>query len=818
MTLHTHLKFCLFAVVLAISARSSANQEHRLFYAYDASNGLADNSAQIVMCAPNGRIVTSTLGHINFYDGSSFKHVDPQMSNSYSLPQYGGKYQMYFDRFSHLWIKNNRLMTCVDLKTERFIGNVDKELKSMGVKRRVDDLYGDGWANIWFRSGNELYSQSLKKHFTLVQYRDILDVDIYKDSLLLAFHADGSVTVFDYQHGNRMYQVHAFGKSERHRFSKSSELCMVDNVYYQLHHGTKESVLMSYNPESAQWQKLYEAPFLMNSLYPRDNLIYIGAEEGYLIYDLMTGQMTHIETLTLTKGRHLRAHVTSLAFDRQGGMWLGTQRRGILYSRPFSSPFLVYDMEHPKAHEYLSQMDKVLTKPSSVVLPPRVNCIFRDSRGWTWTGTQTGLELKKSEGRKGYTFMRKDGLPNDVIHSVIEDTQHNIWVSTSFGIARLVIKEKGWNVISYINQDNVPSETFLNGRAVCLSDGAVVMQSLDHVLVFNPSNFHDQQIEKMSLVPVLSQLFVNGTPIEAGSEINGEVIIDTAVSQIKHIKVNYNQNSLSLVFSGLNFFRPIQTNYRIRVKGLFDDWRILSFCNSGGMVDKNGMLHVSLLGLKPGKYDIELQASQTPDHWLETPVVWTVYVEQPWWRTTGLYSFLVVVLLLLILLNIYMFNRNTSLRMMCHSEEKNIIRRIRSLVNRLDSYSGEIVKSFTNSQDAVLGSVDNSSKDYEDAMVLIVPYIRGLNGKSFTINELAAQADIDVAELYNLLATHIDKSPRHLMTRLRIEEGAELLRQTDLSEDAIAEKCHFVSPNFFISTFYHFYRQTPMDYRKSKAL
>ena len=74
----------------------------RVFYSYDASDGLADNSAQSILCTKTGRMLISTIGHINFYDGDTFVHIDPEEENVFPLPKYKGHYHLYFDKHHHL--------------------------------------------------------------------------------------------------------------------------------------------------------------------------------------------------------------------------------------------------------------------------------------------------------------------------------------------------------------------------------------------------------------------------------------------------------------------------------------------------------------------------------------------------------------------------------------------------------------------------------------------------------------------------------------------------------------------------------------------
>jgi len=802
----------IWALCLSIGLFAQENQ--RMFFAYDASNGLADNSAQIVLCTKTGRLVISTIGHINFYDGASFTHVDPSPGDAKVLPGYDGRYQMYFDSFHHLWIKHHRQLTCVDLLKERFISNIDSVLVALGTSKHLDDLYGDGESNVWFRTGDMVGCPSLKKQFRLHHKSSVQDLDLYNDSLILMFHQDGAVSVYDYQHGNYKYTDDAFDGREKQRFIQSSELCLVGNRYYHLHNGEHAAVLLCYDIDQRKWTKLLESPFLMNALYPIGDKIYIGTERGYIVYNYVTGNVEHVETLNLTKGRRQHANISSLCFDRQGGMWIGTARRGLLYCKPFNSPFNVYSAESHEGQHYVDLLNRK-SKPVTQ-LEPAVNCILKDSRGWTWKGLFSGLLLEKPNGKK-QMFTNADGLPNQVIHSIIEDDNHDIWVSTSFGIVHVFIRNSGiYHIEAYINQDNIPSESFLNGRAVKLEDGTIVMQSIDHVVTFRPDQFHAKELSQMVLYPKLTRLTVNGSNIGADTKLDGRILLDRSVSRMREITVNYNQNSLSMTFTGLNYLRPVQTYYRIRVKGVpaYDEWRVFSYGKSDGMVDKNGLLRLPLLALRPGTYRVEVQCSLWPDVWNQDPFVWIVNVNQPWWRTTGIYGILGVLVMIALLLNFWMFNRNTRFRLLCTNEENHLLHRIKSYASRCQLHYDEII----NLHSDFAHDVDNSASLYSkfvDAMLRIIPYIRQHQGESFNLRDLISLTEMKSDEFYEVIASNLDTNPRLLIRLLRLEEARQLLCNTTLSISEIADRCRFASPNYFISSFYHYFRITPQGYRNN---
>ena len=73
----------LLTVLLSILTAGAVNVSPRIFRNYTAANGLADNGAQTILCTKTGRLVITTAGQINFYDGASFSYIDPLDENTY---------------------------------------------------------------------------------------------------------------------------------------------------------------------------------------------------------------------------------------------------------------------------------------------------------------------------------------------------------------------------------------------------------------------------------------------------------------------------------------------------------------------------------------------------------------------------------------------------------------------------------------------------------------------------------------------------------------------------------------------------------------
>ena len=814
-------KFSLLLLMWGMVLGMMAQGGEREFYVFDASNGMAANSAQTIKCTKTGRMVITTIGHVNFYDGNSFAHISPEQRDYYALNKYSGNYRQMFDRHHHFWLKDKYQVMCVDLLTETIHHDVKEVFHEMGIDQTVEDLFADSESMLWMQIGDELVSTDRQQRLKLRKGVQLHDVDVMDGKQALLFYADGTMVAHDLKSSRKIYEV-AVDTACANGYLKSSVVMPYGEGYYQIRNGKKGGLLSYLNLEKRQWTKVMELEYPLNNMTVYKDTIYVASMFGYWTIDLKTGRQQHIEELKLSKGRRMRTDVNVIAFDRQGGMWIGTERRGLLYAKPFRSPFQQYSWGDPQSGYYYNLMAAKL----DLSLKPyirHVNSIYKDSRGWTWTCLYSGLKLQKTEGGEERVFLRRDGLMNEMVHSVVEDANYDLWASTSFGIAHLYIRgDSVARIETYTHQDNVPNESFVNGMAAKLDDGRIVMQSLDHMVVFDPAALHPMDTPEYVLYPKLVALEVNGQQIEPRKEYHGQQILDRAVTRSQEINVNYNQTTLLLTFSGLNYFRPMQTYYRLRVKGSqrYNDWRVLSHGKNPNLVDKHGLLKLQLMNLAPGDYEVELQASLTPDDWHQEPYVWTIKVHQPWWRTTGLYLLLAILGLLLVALNVVYYNRNTKLRMMRSSQEADLLRRIKTFANRCKNMSHEVLTPYTVTQNksGITSEYGAVSEDFAEVMLKIIPYVNGLkDDQDFNVAELSKLTGKPTSELYGLMADQLDKNPRMLIGRLRLQEVARLLRETNLNVEEIAEQCRFVSPNYLIAAFYHHYRVTPKDYRNSSA-
>ena len=798
-----------FVCLLSVNA-----EEEPVFSAITASYGLADNSAQTMICTKTGRMTVTTIGNINFYDGARFSHVETEQEDWYKLDNYNGHYHLYYDNVHHLWLKGKHEVVCINLTTETCITQMDSLFSALGVNGQVDDVFIDIDGNVWMMHKGQMVSNKYKQKFPVIKDLNLQDLEVYDKRLLFFSYEDGTLVCFDVNTGRQLYKNMSYSPEDAAKYNSSGVEKFYKNGFYQIRNGEKGAILLHYDIDQQEWSVVMRSEYHLNNMAIHDDKLYIASEWGYFVYDPQTDAIIHNKSVLLRGGRRLETDMNCIEFDRQGGMWIGTEMRGILYAPPQNTPFRTMTWDNPLALKYSSMMED-LTSNIREFNGRKASVMYIDSRNWTWVGCATGLYLYKTPHDKPIIYSKDCGLLNNVIHAIIEDDAHNIWASTSYGISCLQVnKNYVSRVFSFNELDNVPNETFINGKAMKLDDGTIVMQALDHIVTFQPTEFDSLLMQTANIMyPKLTQMLINGINVQVGTTINGTVILDRAISRTKEINLNYDLNTVTLTFSALNYSRPLQTNYRVRVRELNKNWFEYDHFNSGGMVDSRGLLHLPLTALQPGDYHIEVQATVVPGEYRGEPYEWIIHINQPWWRTTGIYALAGFLLLVVLLLNFLLYMRNTRLRERRKSNEGDVIKRIKSFVERCDAMAKEqLAQSLEEKYGNARNNHNELSPEFIEAMEVILPYIHETHGRGLTMQAMSDLTKIETVKLYEIMSANLYKSPRPLALSLRLAQAAEMLRNSYKSVEQVANDCGFATPNYFIASFYHKYKQTPREY------
>ncbi|HAQ17709.1 MAG TPA: hypothetical protein DCR40_00565, partial [Prolixibacteraceae bacterium] len=116
-----------------------------------------------------------------------------------------------------------------------------------------------------------------------------------------------------------------------------------------------------------------------------------------------------------------------------------------------------------------------------------VNCIYQDSKGYIWMGTQNGLNRFNGETFDVYTYNPVDSnsISNNWIFAITEDSSGNLWIGTKGGLNQYVTSQNKFKRISY--RTDFPFDvTRYTYDLICLKDGKILINTPPVISIYDP--------------------------------------------------------------------------------------------------------------------------------------------------------------------------------------------------------------------------------------------------------------------------------------------------------------------------------------------
>jgi ligand-binding sensor domain-containing protein/signal transduction histidine kinase/CheY-like chemotaxis protein len=191
----------------------------------------------------------------------------------------------------------------------------------------------------------------------------------------------------------------------------------------------------------------------INCLWPeQQETLWIGTEDG-LLY--LNRKGTSIYT---TKNGLAHNKISYIIKDRNSNLWIGTEN-GL--NRFKDGRFTTYSIRDGLAHaavrhicedihgilwvSTLKGLNRIQQSGNRIKITGftagelsgnAVNCVYNDSAGNLWIGTNNGLMRRKFGTRIPKFFSRAAGLLATPVHTILEDKDGHIWIGTDEGLYR----------------------------------------------------------------------------------------------------------------------------------------------------------------------------------------------------------------------------------------------------------------------------------------------------------------------------------------------------------------------------------------------
>lgn len=303
------------------------------------------------------------------------------------------------------------------------------------------------------------------------------------------------------------------------------------------------------------------------------------------------------------QGTSTPARVRKLAIDRNQRLWACT-----------NNGLYIIDTRRSAISE--SQFLQYNTANSD--LPGRdIMAVMFDKSNRVWVATYTGgmayCPMPSDYTRiKFSTLSKADGLPNNNIRSMAEDSHGYIWLGTDNGLARLA--PQTMHVSDYKLSDNMLANNFSDNAVTMLPDGDLLFGTSYGLWRIRPSDV----VRGGSVMPTVTSLSVNGEQLFGGD------VWQKAMEGKAALEFSHGQNAIVFHFSNFNYSdRP---RYRFYLEPLENTWRSVTTGVSAAYDH-----------LTPGSYTFHVQACDNTGHWSETRTV-SICIHEPWYNTWWMWT------------------------------------------------------------------------------------------------------------------------------------------------------------------------------------
>jgi signal transduction histidine kinase/ligand-binding sensor domain-containing protein/DNA-binding response OmpR family regulator len=368
--------------------------------------------------------------------------------------------------------------------------------------------------------------------------------------------------------------------------------------------------------------------------------LWIGTADGGLSrFDWATQQFQHFQ-YDPNDADGLNSNDIRVVFEDQLGIiWIGTYGGGLNRYNPTDETFTHYKTGQSKTASISNDIiTDIFESPSS---------------GQLWIGTFGGGLNRFDRATETFTvYQEKDGLANDVIKSIEEDSEGNLWVSTLKGISRFrPVSETFFN---YSTNDGLQGNGFNLGASCLAQNGAMYFGGTNGMNLFFPEKIKRLAADSFSCL--ITDLKIFNRSIQPGEQIRGKVILEKVIDQTQSITIPYFIDDFSFEFAVLDFAGADDIKYAYQLEGGNGTWNYVDASRR----------YASFSNLSPGDYTFKVKASDNKGVWSGRETQLQVRILPAPWKTTWAYCLYA----LLLLLAIYLLRQYTIARFKWKNELK----------------------------------------------------------------------------------------------------------------------------------------------------
>ena len=633
---------------------------------------ISDNSIFSIIEDKDGNIWFGTEDGLNFFDRNLeiFKRYchdikDPNSINSNHIRT------VFYDSKNNLWIGTDKGLNKFVTKTQSFKHiRIKNKSNKQNENLRINDIYEDNSGKFWigtdgglklFNRNNEFYEDysELKYEMNILATSAVKSITQDETGILWIGTIQGVVKV---KHNTKKFNLYSKTIDGVSLFSNNN----ISAIYLEneiLWVGTRGSGLYKYNRQTGKGISYNSKNSKINNDYickifkDSKNRLWIGTQDGVYYFDINRGEIT-----TFSRNEFENNRIYDIYEDSKMNLWFCTTfgmykySNGILESYFYDasnkksiSSNVVYNIIEDKDVFWIGT-DKGLNKLSKLTgefvhykeeigKENSISCndiIYlhqdADDDNILWLGSLYGLNKYDKKNDKFYVYNKENGLPDNVIYSIIENGNNNLWLSTNRGISQFSKDKQVFH--NFGIADGLQDYEFNIGASYKSSKGEMFFGGISGINSFFPDSILIRNIPpKMAI-----------TDIDIIAR-NQKKLLYTSTRKLLHLP--YKNNLITIEFAVLDYTNPKQNSYAYKLEGVDDEW-----------INIGNRHYAAFSKLACGKYKFRVKGANSDYVWSEDGVALDIIVKTPIWKTKISLTLYIIILILFVLFLIHFRTRH----------------------------------------------------------------------------------------------------------------------------------------------------------------
>ena len=496
--------------------------------------------------------------------------------------------------------------------------NPDKKLSFGKIKSVFTDRKGSVWIgsyyngiSFWDESNNNFTNINQNSGLSALSYDVVSSLASNSNSIYIGTEG-GGITVLDSKTGVTSKIIGLAVNNVKSLYLSNAGILWI---------GTFTEGIAAYDTKSKRFVNELINPNLKSILKEsgvyvikkgrKEGVLWIGTfGKGLIRYDsnLKTYQMIGNDNYFdnfLTNNR-----VRTLLIDKKDNLWIGTQSGlNVINLNDFDNT--TYHIKHYFFDNKLLSGDDILS-------------LYQDKSNRIWVGTKAkGLYVYNGSNFNKINI-KKDDFEVTSIHSLSEDDNSNLWMSTNFGIIKYNLKTK----INFIYDQNegLVSNEFNDNAFLKIGNNQFYYGGPSGITYFNTKKLPVNQYSPQVL---LTDFKIGNKSINVVTE---NELLEKSINYTKSITLSYDKANFTINFAIPNFINSTNNQYSYRLVGLDNEWTTTSSTFATFTIQKSGT------------YTFEVKGANNDGVWNESPTTLEIVVKPaPWksWWAISIYLLLI---------------------------------------------------------------------------------------------------------------------------------------------------------------------------------